>query len=680
MSSPSQPIATATAPLGRWLAGLFLVPLLACTDDTTPTADSHTGVSPDSPPALDSAQTDTAPPPRLLGRGLLSAQGPPLSILDHPPPLQLLGAPGTLPDPLESATGHPVFGVELADLVFRPGMSAWFPAVTTRGRVLVSTMSINGNPTNAMSEDLSVGLLDPGVWPYGWVTRVLPTTNGTTVTHAALVEPPRGGADVSDLCNLGEDRIVGISAVPYHHWNPDDESGLGRYPSVLVFEDSDDDDDDGDGSPIDYLPSESLISDQLRATPLPSDAPEPGGEDYPAPDPQDPLDPPPGALEADLAFPWSLGYFDSYGWLASGVLLNECDTLSGGELAIAQYGHNPQAPDLGYEPHSGRILVLDPGLGVAGFLPLPEYTVQGPGTWAWDGDADEHYEVPDGTPVHVLPRQVRADGSGADGGGRFAVIFDVNVAERGEGVTADALPFAFQVLRWHVSSGTLVAETDLLVPAQTDGQGHTYTHVVFDSAGRLAVTRADHGYSLAGFVAAGVDLFAPQDWQATPWTPSDPPGHAPQAWGMVAQPAAHLEATSWGPPWDPDGRGKAPRSVHFDPTLGLIWVDVNGRLGAQAWDPEAPLVSAGGAVACDVDLAGQALVAQHGSGGFTTRQGAVLPAPPGAAHGDRLVVPVQRYGSGAEPLESRSQYLLLLEPGALLGGTRTADDLTACEG
>lgn len=181
----------------------------------------------------------------LAGIGLLAA-GPALRACRTPvaktaparsaavttrPVVSVYGRPGSfgqLATRTSLPTGQTVTTVGVPSWGFGPGQSAYMSAVTSDGSVVMATTPYTDNQLCPTGNDMELGVFDPTDARFSRI--VVPTTAGLT----AVTEPGSayGGGDIGDVQVVGSgshERVVFVSAAPYHGW---DIARFGQLPSL----------------------------------------------------------------------------------------------------------------------------------------------------------------------------------------------------------------------------------------------------------------------------------------------------------------------------------------------------------------------------------------------------------------------------------------------------------------
>jgi hypothetical protein len=155
-------------------------------------------------------------------RPLSSANNPVVSVYGRPNSFGQLAGKATLPG------GQSVSTVSVPSWGFGPGQAAYMSAVTSDGVVVMATTPYTDNQLCPTSSDMELGVFDPSAARFSRV--VVPTTAGATAVNAP--GSSYGGGDIGDVQVVGSggsERVVFVSAAPYHGW---DISRFGQLPSL----------------------------------------------------------------------------------------------------------------------------------------------------------------------------------------------------------------------------------------------------------------------------------------------------------------------------------------------------------------------------------------------------------------------------------------------------------------
>lgn len=550
---------------------------------------------------------------------------PPGSTLPPVPPehtVTVYGADGTFrqltPERVATPTGHDIGAHSVPGWGFEPGVSAFFTARTSGGRILFATVPQTDNQAWSTMTTMSVGVFDPRD-PAGPSFRSLrlPTSAGRESVTTPGVDT--GGADVSDLCPVttpAGPATVGISAVPYKDW---DFSTEGRWPAIAVFRDA------GGSGPgaVTYDAAASRTPEDLRDN-----------------------------AAGKSAFPTER---NRYGTYATTRGLGECDTLPGGHVVASQYFYDELAGE-----HSGSLVAFTPDGEVTAFLPLENAELRRPVPLLRNDGTT--FVVPAGTVMGLSPREVQADPHTTDPRDqRFVVVYDAMVPDPGQNGLAMPLPFALQEFRYDQEAGTIVASsppvvTDLDDDLRTDDTLLRANSVAYAPDGTLFVARSP---------ASGFDSLVGEPFAVfRPGSLADRPNRD-AAWGKVVAPDGVVAPSA-----TPGATITTVRSLTYDPTTDTVLAvggfDTHVRLFRwQGWDDTRarPVTDY-----CDVDLGGGWLAKLDPRYPMQIRQGTLDP------DAKVLYVPYQ----GLQPLNRPAdnvvlpQYLFALRLDRALADTNRA--------
>ncbi|MBJ7470072.1 MAG: hypothetical protein JHD16_02175 [Solirubrobacteraceae bacterium] len=366
-------------------------------------------------------------------------------------------------------TGHPFAAHAVDGWRFLPGQSAYFPAVTPDGTVVMANEPQTDNQLLPTARQMVLSTFDPRRLAFR--NEVIATTTGRTEVSgpwagaAGLV----GGGDVSDVELVRQDggwRIAFTSAMPYWGW---DAEAAGVYPTLGYLRR----DRGGDwvADPRRSRTALDLARRSHRGAPACQQEATASGR----------VSAPVGTchMPAELAqLPRSRA------------------------LVVTQYASSDAATP------SGRISVLDPAGQVLASYAYPRIS------------------LPDGKRLVVHPREVNADPTGRRGEERFVVIFDA-VGAPG----APTPPFAMQEFRYDDRARTIrpVSVPVLSGDVAANGSPVGFETAQYARDGSLWAAQARtgtlHGAPVAVYRAAGgravlggrPGCSAPQGWHGERW-------------------------------------------------------------------------------------------------------------------------------------------------------------------
>ncbi|OHV37566.1 hypothetical protein BCD49_16195 [Pseudofrankia sp. EUN1h] len=143
-------------------------------------------------------------------------------------PLTVYGAPGTFGQLADHA---PAVTIDVPGFGFGPGQAAYMTTVAADGTVFMSTTPFTDDQTRPTGSTMELAVFDQAGLRFSRL--VIPSTAGRTAISSP--DPAKrgiGGADVSDVLVVpdpeGGERLVFVSAVPFHGWNVLTE---GEYPT-----------------------------------------------------------------------------------------------------------------------------------------------------------------------------------------------------------------------------------------------------------------------------------------------------------------------------------------------------------------------------------------------------------------------------------------------------------------
>ena len=148
--------------------------------------------------------------------------------------VQLYGRPGSFGElgGLKRLLGGQSFAtVPIPGWGFGPGQAAYMSAVTSAGTVIVATTPYTDNQMQPTANTMELACLIPGSRSFGRI--LVPSTRGKTSLEAT--GSSYGGGDIGDVQVVGSgasERVLFVSAMPYHGWNVSTEGLLPSFGAL----------------------------------------------------------------------------------------------------------------------------------------------------------------------------------------------------------------------------------------------------------------------------------------------------------------------------------------------------------------------------------------------------------------------------------------------------------------